>query len=141
MQGCESPAPSQCNAFCSAVLTPGLPLGPGRPPRLASCPGSVLLPSRPLRCFISALLANHLRENLTQALFPGKQPGGSAMPWHCGAGLMRRQGKKRTGWWRCVCSVVSDSATPQSLPGSSVHGIFQARILKQVAISYSRRSS
>ena len=28
-----------------------------------------------------------------------------------------------------------------SLPGSSVHGIFQARILEQVAISFSRRSS
>ena len=28
-----------------------------------------------------------------------------------------------------------------SLPGSSVHGIFQARILKQVAISYSKGSS
>ena len=28
-----------------------------------------------------------------------------------------------------------------SLPGSSVHGIFQARILERVAISYSRTSS
>ena len=28
-----------------------------------------------------------------------------------------------------------------SLPGSSVHGIFQARILEQVAISFSRASS
>ena len=28
-----------------------------------------------------------------------------------------------------------------SLPGSSVHGIFQARILEWVAISFSRRSS
>ena len=28
-----------------------------------------------------------------------------------------------------------------SLPGSSVHGIFQARVLKQVAISFSRGSS
>ena len=28
-----------------------------------------------------------------------------------------------------------------SLPGSSVHGIFQARILKWVAISFSRASS
>jgi len=28
-----------------------------------------------------------------------------------------------------------------SLPGASVHGIFQARILEQVAISYSRGSS
>ena len=38
----------------------------------------------------------------------------------------------------CVCSVVSDSLWPHldwSSPGSSVHGIFQARILKWVAIS------
>ena len=48
----------------------------------------------------------------------------------------------------CVClpvcaqslSVVSDSLDC-SLPGSSVHGIFQARILEQVVISYSRGSS
>ena len=34
-------------------------------------------------------------------------------------------------------------ATPmdRSLPGFSVHGIFQARILEWVAISFSRRSS
>ena len=32
-------------------------------------------------------------------------------------------------------------ATPWSLPGSSVHGIFQARILEWVAISFSRKSS
>ena len=40
-------------------------------------------------------------------------------------------------------SVVSDSCDPMdcSLPGSSVHGIFQARILDWVAISFSRRSS
>ena len=31
--------------------------------------------------------------------------------------------------------------TDCSLPGSSVHGIFQARVLEQVAISFSRRSS
>ena len=37
-----------------------------------------------------------------------------------------------------VYSVMSDSATPwtNSLPGSSVHGIFQARILQWVAMSY-----
>ena len=28
-----------------------------------------------------------------------------------------------------------------SLPGSTIHGIFQARILEWVAISFSRRSS
>ena len=42
------------------------------------------------------------------------------------------------------CSVVSNSWWPQmdcSLPGFSVHGIFQARILERVAISYSRGSS
>ena len=41
------------------------------------------------------------------------------------------------------CSVVSDSFVTLdcNLPGSSVHGISQARILEWVAISFSRRSS
>ena len=40
-------------------------------------------------------------------------------------------------------AVVPDFVTPMhwSPPGSSVHGIFQARILEWVAISYSRESS
>ena len=38
-------------------------------------------------------------------------------------------------------SVVSDSATPCSPPGPSVHGILQARMLEWVAISFSRGSS
>ena len=39
------------------------------------------------------------------------------------------------GSLRCclVCSVMSDSLRPHSLPGSSVHGILQARILEWVA--------
>ena len=43
----------------------------------------------------------------------------------------------------CVCSIMSDSCDPVdgSLPGSSVHGIFQPKILELVAISYSRGSS
>ena len=45
----------------------------------------------------------------------------------------------------CVraCSVMPDSATPIdcSPPGSSVHGILQARILEWAAISFSRGSS
>ena len=44
----------------------------------------------------------------------------------------------------CVCSVMSDSLWLHelySLPGSTVHGIFQAKILEWVANSYSRRSS
>ena len=42
------------------------------------------------------------------------------------------------------CSVISDFLqphTPYSPPGSSVHGILQARILESVAIPFSRRSS
>ena len=38
-------------------------------------------------------------------------------------------------------SVMSDSLWPHSLPGSSVHGIVQARILEWVAIPLSRGSS
>ena len=45
----------------------------------------------------------------------------------------------------CVlsCSVMSDSLHPMdcSAPASSVHGLFQTRILEWVAISYSRGSS
>ena len=48
--------------------------------------------------------------------------------------------KKEREWNR---SVMSDSCDPMdcSLPGFSVHGIFQARVLEWVAISFSRRSS
>ena len=43
----------------------------------------------------------------------------------------------------CVCSVVSNSLQLLNcrLPGPSVHGIFQTRILEWVAISSSRISS
>ena len=46
-------------------------------------------------------------------------------------------------WWWFSCSVVSDSCDPVdcSLPGSSAHGILQAKILQWVAISFSRGSS
>ena len=46
--------------------------------------------------------------------------------------------------YACMFShVMSDSATPmnRSPPGSSVHGILQARVLEWVAISSSRGSS
>ena len=38
----------------------------------------------------------------------------------------------------CLCSVTPSCLTLRSLPGSSVHGILQARILEWVAISSSR---
>ena len=41
--------------------------------------------------------------------------------------------------WKWSCSVLSDSSDPMdcSLPGSSVHGIFQARVLEWGAIAFS----
>ena len=46
------------------------------------------------------------------------------------------------GWWFSR-SIVSDSCDPVDCnpPGSSIHGILQARILERVAISFSRGSS
>ena len=45
--------------------------------------------------------------------------------------------------WPLNCSVAFNSFPPHDchLPGSSVHGIFQARLLEWVAISFSSRSS
>ena len=50
--------------------------------------------------------------------------------------------ESRKGWW-VSCYVVSDSCNSMDCrpPGSSVHGILQARILEWVAISFSRGSS
>ena len=47
------------------------------------------------------------------------------------------------GKWKWSHSVVSDSLRTHGLylPGSSVHGMFQARVLEWVAISFSRGSS
>ena len=46
-------------------------------------------------------------------------------------------------WWWFTCQVVPNSCDPMdcNLPGSSVLGILQARILVWVAISFSRASS
>ena len=46
-----------------------------------------------------------------------------------------------TDIYRSVCSIMSNSLQLHGLPGSSVYGIFQARILEWVATSYSRGSS
>ena len=45
--------------------------------------------------------------------------------------------------WKWSCSVMSDSLQPHGLylPGSSIHGIFQARLLEWVAISFSMGSN
>ena len=43
--------------------------------------------------------------------------------------------------WKWSRSVVSDSLRPHGLTRSSLHGIFQARVLEWAAISFSRGSS
>ena len=71
--------------------------------------------------------------------------------------MIRAQGEGGTqeGLWKglCLshvwkeagvnCSVMSNSLQPHfcSLPGSSIHGILQARTLEWVAISFSREGS
>ena len=55
--------------------------------------------------------------------------------------LGKKEGKKRRGWQRMRWSDGITDSMDCSQPGSSVHGIFQARILEWVAISFSRESS
>ena len=63
-----------------------------------------------------------------------------------GASLEREREREREKVYVCLyvlaqlCSKFCDPMDC-SPPGSSVHGIFQARLLEQVAISYSRGSS
>ena len=58
-----------------------------------------------------------------------------------------RKKKLKAGIWICCCCLVFKLSltlchpTGCSLPGFSIHGIFQARILKWVAIFFSRGSS
>ena len=55
----------------------------------------------------------------------------------------RREGSP-AGHWLCVCAQSCPTLCDPldcNLPGSSVYGIFQARILEQIAFSYSRGSS
>ena len=77
----------------------------------------------------------------------GRLPGegnGSPLQCSCLGNPMDR------GAWRatvpgvakcCLVYIVFDSVTPWSMPGSSVHGISQARKMEWVAISFSRGSS
>ena len=56
----------------------------------------------------------------------------------------RDKGSSSPGrWWKFGCSVMSNSCDCMdcNLPGSSVHGILQARILEWVSLSFSRASS
>ena len=73
------------------------------------------------------------------------------IPWHhlfpCPSAVLCRSSWLKTGVvcvcaqsFSCVCPTLCDSMNC-SLPGSSVHGIFQARKLEWVVISSSRGSS
>ena len=64
---------------------------------------------------------------------PPVSPSGDLLPWYC--------------VYMYIVSELAQSCPTRSdpmgcsLPGSSVHGIFQARVLESVAISFSRGSS
>ena len=98
----------------------------------------------------------------TPVFLPGKSHGQRSLegysPWgheRVGHDLARsclqtqscsevRRARISTYEFVCVCSVAQLCPTlcdPMSPPGSSVQGIFQARILEWVAVSYSRGSS
>ena len=61
----------------------------------------------------------------------------------CREGCSINEQAQRKQKWSEVAQLCLTLCDPMacSLPGSSIHGIFQARILEQVAISFSRRSS
>ena len=56
-------------------------------------------------------------------------------PWRLQS--MKQAWPEKYGGWVCACLVVPLDCNP---PGSSIHGISQARILEWVAISFSRGS-
>ena len=60
--------------------------------------------------------------------------------WYLNWGLWEEDGKEEDSWGCAVLSHVQLFCSPMdcSQPGSSVHRIFQARILEWVVISYSR---
>ena len=74
---------------------------------------------------------------LLQGIFPsqGSNPG---LPH--GRQILYHLSHQESWWWWFNPSVMSNSLRPHNcnLPGSSVHGVFQARILEWVAISFSR---
>ena len=78
------------------------------------------------------LLVNNTNFLLTSDL-PGK------LVWS--AGRCRGFAHGRLGQGRTVCYCLVTGIQLCSLPGSSVHGIFQPRVLERVAISFSRGSS
>ena len=61
----------------------------------------------------------------------------------CGLRILIKSYSEVKWKWKWSCSVMSDFLWPMdcSSPGSSIHGIFQARILEWVAIYFSRGSS
>ena len=74
------------------------------------------------------------------------EPGGLYNSWGHKSWTRLRRLTQEPSSGLCVCSVSKSCQTlcdpmDYSPPGSSVHGIFQARILEWVAVSFSRGSS
>ena len=83
---------------------------------------------------------------LFHRIFPTQESNLSLLYWHAGSLPLSHQENPSDTAHICTCSVAQSCpflCNPMncSLSGSSVHGIFQARILEWVAISTSRGSS
>ena len=78
------------------------------------------------------------------SLAPGEHPCWQGKDLGGGGGVRGWWGDRTKPWkWSEVTQSYPTLCNPMdcSLPGSSVHGIFQASVLEQVAISFSRGSS
>ena len=98
----------------------------------------------PMDCIVHGTLQARILECVivVQGIVP-TQGSNLSLP-HCRQIVyhLSHQGKGRKKWSEVaqLCLTLCDPMDC-SLPGSPVHGIFQARVLERVAISFSRRSS
>ena len=82
--------------------------------------------------------AKWLSRRLYQEMREGERRKGKTHPAECRAQRTARRGEKRA---KSLSRVRLCDPMDCSLPGSSVHGILQARVLRWIAIAFSRGSS
>ena len=82
--------------------------------------------------------AKWLSRRLYQEMREGERRKGKTHPAECRAQRTARRGEKRA---KLLSRVRLCDPMDCSLPGSSVHGILQARVLRWIAIAFSRGSS
>ena len=96
-----------------------------------------------LHWLVDSLSLSHMGSpDVYLCVFPGweKKAKGSDINIHSIVIQQILESEKKRKWSRSVCPTLCNTMDC-SLPGSSVHGIFQAKILEWVAISFFRGSS